>query len=120
LVDIQSLPGEPLFFGTQRDVDTNRYCADHLVEDASKHKSLCKISELVLGKTVDKEETISDWCRRPLRQIQLAYAALDAHVLLLIYSSIVERRVIRSSPFIGSELVGLTDEAAILHISNED
>jgi ribonuclease D len=38
--------------------------------------------EALLGITLDKGETRSDWLRRPLSQAQLRYAALDAEYLL--------------------------------------
>jgi ATP-dependent helicase Lhr and Lhr-like helicase len=38
-----------------------------------------------LGVAIDKTEQVSDWTRRPLSERQLAYAALDAEVLLQLY-----------------------------------
>ncbi|CAE8605895.1 unnamed protein product [Polarella glacialis] len=40
------------------------------------------VSEMWLGKTLDKTEQCSDWDRRPLSDSQLRYAAADAAVLL--------------------------------------
>ena len=39
----------------------------------------------MLGKKLDKREQISDWSRRPLREKQITYAALNAVCLLKIY-----------------------------------
>ncbi|HEY8378767.1 MAG TPA: DEAD/DEAH box helicase [Nannocystis sp.] len=47
-----------------------------------KLKSVC---ERELGLVLDKTEQVSDWTRRPLSERQLAYAALDAEVLLQLY-----------------------------------
>jgi len=47
--------------------------------------ALKAVCERELGVMMDKEEQTSDWARRPLRPSQLAYAALDAEVLLRLY-----------------------------------
>jgi len=38
-----------------------------------------------LGKTLSKDEQISDWERRPLRESQIIYAAADCYCLLDVY-----------------------------------
>lgn len=43
--------------------------------------SLSRLSELVLGKAMDKSQQVSDWGRRPLSLAQLQYAALDGECL---------------------------------------
>ena len=48
--------------------------------------SLKIVCERELGLTLDKSEQVSDWSRRPLSDRQLAYAALDAEVLLRLYT----------------------------------
>jgi len=46
------------------------------------HESLRSLSERVLGKTLDKEQQMSNWSIRPLLPEQVEYAACDAYVLL--------------------------------------
>ena len=46
---------------------------------------LSKITELVLGKPLDKAVQVSNWEQRPLTARQVAYAALDAYVLVALY-----------------------------------
>lgn len=44
--------------------------------------SLSKLVKLCFGKELNKGDRLSNWCRRPLHQYQIQYAALDAFVLL--------------------------------------
>uniref|UniRef100_A0A1B0G7H2 3'-5' exonuclease domain-containing protein n=1 Tax=Glossina morsitans morsitans TaxID=37546 RepID=A0A1B0G7H2_GLOMM len=53
-------------------------------------ESLSVLTELCLGKKLDKSNQFSNWANRPLRRDQLIYAALDAHCLILIYQVIAE------------------------------
>lgn len=46
--------------------------------------------EAMLGITLDKGETRSDWLKRPLRDAQLRYAALDAAYLLPMHEGLAE------------------------------
>jgi len=55
-----------------------------------KLQGLGRFCNQVLGKSVNKNYQISDWLRRPLRQNQIIYAAVDAHCLLLAYRKIKE------------------------------
>lgn len=53
-------------------------------------ESLCALTEMCLGKKLDKSNQCSNWANRPLRQDQITYAALDAHCLLRIYQVLAE------------------------------
>ncbi|GAB4818833.1 hypothetical protein N2152v2_005879 [Parachlorella kessleri] len=46
---------------------------------------LSALAEELLSKPLDKSSQVSDWARRPLTEAQLRYAALDAHVAVLIF-----------------------------------
>lgn len=47
--------------------------------------------EWLLGITIDKGETRSNWCHRPLRPAQIKYAALDVCLLPMMYRQLLER-----------------------------
>lgn len=47
-----------------------------------------QIVERLVGVTVDKSETLTDWSRRPLTKAQLAYAADDVRYLLTVYDKL--------------------------------
>ena len=57
--------------------------------------SLKSVCERELGILLDKSEQVSDWSRRPLSERQVAYAALDAEVLLQLYARFGQPSVIR-------------------------
>jgi len=50
--------------------------------------SFAKIVQKVTGKKIQKTETYTDWCRRPLRQSQIDYALDDARFLLPVYEKL--------------------------------
>lgn len=53
--------------------------------------SYAKMVQRVVGRTLDKEETRSDWRRRPLSRQQLEYAAQDVRDLVRIHRNLTER-----------------------------
>ena len=50
--------------------------------------SFAKIVNKVLGKKIDKSETYTDWCRRPLSERQIEYALDDVHLLFPVYENL--------------------------------
>lgn len=50
-----------------------------------------KTVEWLLSISIDKGETRSNWCKRPLRQAQLKYAALDVCLLPMMYRQLLGR-----------------------------
>lgn len=48
-----------------------------------------KTAEWLLNVAIDKGETRSNWCKRPLRQAQLRYAALDVCLLPMMYRQLL-------------------------------
>ncbi|XP_033633368.1 exonuclease mut-7 homolog [Asterias rubens] len=67
--------------------------ADRGAGDAqvSSAKGLSELTLQCFGLTLDKKEQLSNWERRPLRQSQIKYAALDAFCLLEIYSLLKDK-----------------------------
>lgn len=52
--------------------------------------SLSKLSEIILGKRLDKSVQCSEWHARPLKPEQIQYAALDAAVLCAILATLIK------------------------------
>jgi ribonuclease D len=50
--------------------------------------SFAKIVNKVLGKKIDKSETYTDWCRRPLNDSQIEYALDDVRLLFPVYAEL--------------------------------
>lgn len=53
-----------------------------------RQKGLSAYAQEVLGLPLNKQQQRSDWERRPLSSSQIAYAALDAYVLLMIHNQL--------------------------------
>ena len=52
-----------------------------------RYSNLAFICKTVLKKEICKQQTLSNWSRRPLRENQLHYAAMDAFCLIKIYET---------------------------------
>ena len=72
---------EPLF-------DTQIACA---MLGESLQMGYHKTVEWLLDISIDKGETRSNWCKRPLRPAQLKYAALDVCLLPMMYRQLLDR-----------------------------
>jgi len=74
----------------------NILCLEKLKQPLSKFielnsgqvKGLSGLTLSVMGKKLDKSQQISNWDRRPLRQEQMIYAALDAYVCIQLYEKL--------------------------------
>ena len=56
--------------------------------------SFAKIVNKVLGKKIDKSETYTDWCRRPLSERQIEYALDDVRLLFPVYENL--KKILKS------------------------
>jgi ribonuclease D len=66
--------------------DLQGVCQERL--ETSTQPSLTQAAAAVLGRPLDKRQQCSNWERRPLDESQMIYAALDAHVLILLASAL--------------------------------
>jgi hypothetical protein len=74
------------------------------VSNAKKEGGLARLVRLVLGTTLDKQEQISNWALRPLRDNQLHYAGLDALCQVLVLMHLRHRVEQNNSTFIINQL----------------
>lgn len=63
--------------------------ADNFKFTKVEERGLSELVRQTLGKPLNKSEQMSDWERRPLRDPQVMYAALDAYVLLEVYDKLI-------------------------------
>ena len=74
--------------------------------------SFAKIVKKVTGKTINKSETYTDWCRRPLRQSQIDYAIDDVRYLVPVYHKLVKQLdKLKRREWVGEEHRELVDPA---------
>jgi ribonuclease D len=72
--------------------------------------SFAKIVNKVLGKKIDKSETYTDWCRRPLSERQIEYALDDVRLLFPVYENL--KKVLKSldrEEWLQGEFISLED-----------
>ncbi|XP_015586273.1 exonuclease mut-7 homolog [Cephus cinctus] len=63
------------------------------------NESLSKLVELCVGHRLDKSDQFSNWERRPLRESQITYAALDAYCLLEVFAALGTQAERKGVPF---------------------
>ncbi|PNF25254.1 hypothetical protein B7P43_G13163 [Cryptotermes secundus] len=68
-------------------------------EDGASGESLSRLVQLCLGQRLDKSDQFSNWERRPLRDSQKLYAALDAYCLLEVYEVLSRSAHEQNIPF---------------------
>ncbi|XP_070531738.1 exonuclease mut-7 homolog isoform X2 [Ptychodera flava] len=86
--DIQKVAPDLLQHDRETDGKNSTEDGDEKTAKKTKSKGLGELVRVCLGKPLNKNERLSDWERRPLRQSQIIYAALDAHCLVEIYELI--------------------------------
>jgi ribonuclease D len=55
-----------------------------------RYSSLAHITLKMVGKELCKDQTLTNWQKRPLRKNQIHYAGLDAAVVIRIYDKFIE------------------------------
>jgi ribonuclease D len=72
--------------------------------------SFAKLIQKSLGKHINKSETYTDWCRRPLSDNQIKYAIDDVRYLLPAYEKLIERLAkLKRSDWVSGEVKNWED-----------
>jgi len=72
--------------------------------------SFAKIVNKVLGKKIDKSETYTDWCRRPLSERQIEYALDDVRLLFPVYENLKKvLKMLNREEWLQGEFIPLED-----------
>lgn len=98
LLDLRSLEKEILEICETKDI---------LSDDDSDIKGLSLLCYKTLGTPLDKTEQMSDWNRRPLRESQVYYAALDSYCLIMIYRKMLERNSDATEKLINDKMINI-------------
>ena len=64
-----------------------------LVGSANRRRGLARLVHAAFGRDLDKRQQCSSWDDRPLSAAQMAYASLDAHVLLQLFGHVTRPEV---------------------------
>ncbi|NIQ02807.1 MAG: ribonuclease D [Nitrospinaceae bacterium] len=74
--------------------------------------SFAKIVKKVTGKRINKSETYTDWCRRPLSQRQIDYALDDVRYLVPVYEKLIKHlNKLNRLVWVEQELTDMADPA---------
>jgi ribonuclease D len=72
--------------------------------------SFAKLIQKSLGKHINKSETYTDWCRRPLSDNQIKYAIDDVRYLMPAYEKLIERlAMLKRSDWVSDEVKNWED-----------
>ncbi|ULU07688.1 hypothetical protein L3Y34_019001 [Caenorhabditis briggsae] len=88
--DTKSVPNESISNDSVGDLGEPKPVKEESVKQQLMNKGLSYLCEKFLGKPLDKTEQCSVWDRRPLRNLQLRYAAMDAYCMLMLYDKCSE------------------------------
>ena len=79
-------------------------CGGGYTQQAKKEGGLARLVRMVMRRTLDKSQQISNWSQRPLSVAQQQYAALDAYVCVIIQEEAAKRGVELDAENIDSSL----------------
>ena len=79
-------------------------CGGGYTQQAKKEGGLARLVRMVMRRTLDKSQQISNWAQRPLSVAQQQYAALDAYVCIIIQEEAAKRGIELDAENIDSSL----------------